>query len=74
MATNFFTGLYNGWKLSMRKCDYPTVLISFEMARSMTAVMFPYTDERAEKMLFSEEPMGEENIFFYADLSNKYGH
>ena len=29
-----------------------------------------YTDERAQKMLFSEEPMGEEKYILYADLSN----
>ena len=29
-----------------------------------------YTDERAQKMLFSDEPMGEENYILYADLSN----
>ena len=29
-----------------------------------------YTAERAQKMLFSEKPMGEENYILYADLSN----
>ena len=29
-----------------------------------------YIDERAEKMLFSDEPMGEEKYILYADLSN----
>ena len=29
-----------------------------------------YTDERAQKMLFPEEPMGEEKYILYADLSN----
>ena len=29
-----------------------------------------YTDERAEKMLFSDEPMGEEKYILYTDLSN----
>ncbi len=29
-----------------------------------------YTDERAQKMFFSDEPMGEEKYILYADLSN----
>ena len=29
-----------------------------------------YTDERAQKMLFSDEPMGEEKYILYADLSH----
>ena len=29
-----------------------------------------YSDERAQKMLFSDEPMGEEKYILYADLSN----
>ena len=29
-----------------------------------------YTGERAQKMLFSDDPMGEEKYILYADLSN----
>ena len=29
-----------------------------------------YTDERAQKMLFPDEPMGEEKYILYADLSD----
>ena len=29
-----------------------------------------YTDERAETMLFSDQPMGEERYYLYADLEN----
>lgn len=29
-----------------------------------------YTDERAQRMLFSDEPMGEEKYILYADLSH----
>lgn len=29
-----------------------------------------YTEERAQKMLFSELPMGEERYYLYADVSN----
>ena len=29
-----------------------------------------YTAERAQKMLFSDEPMSEEKYILYADLSN----
>ena len=28
-----------------------------------------YTEDRAEEMLFSDEPMGEEKYYLYADLS-----
>lgn len=30
-----------------------------------------YTDERAEKMLFSELPMGQEKYYLYADLTKR---
>ena len=29
-----------------------------------------YTDERAQTMLFSDQPMGEEKYYLYADLAN----
>ena len=29
-----------------------------------------YTEERAKQMLFSDEPMGEEKYYLYADLSD----
>ena len=36
----------------------------------MSLVTSSYTDERAQEIAFSEEPMGEEKYILYADMSN----
>ena len=52
------------------KCDWSNCFDKLENGEIDIMGDVSYTDERAEKMLFSEEPMGEEKYILYADLSN----
>ena len=61
---------YNGWKFEYVKCDWSNCFDKLENGEIDIMGDISYTDERAEKMLFSEEPMGEEKYILYADLSN----
>ena len=63
-------GGYTGWKFEYVKCDWSNCFDKLENGESDILGDISYTDERAEKMLFSEEPMGEEKYILYADLSN----
>ena len=63
-------GGYNGWKFEYVKCDWSNCFDKLESGEIDVMGDISYTDERAEKMLFSEEPMGEEKYILYADLSN----
>ena len=61
---------YAGWKFEYVKCDWSNCFDKLENGEIDVMGDISYTDERAEKMLFSEEPMGEEKYILYADLSN----
>ena len=61
---------YTGWKFEYVKCDWSNCFDKLENGEIDIMGDVSYTDERAEKMLFSEEPMGEEKYVLYADLSN----
>ena len=61
---------YTGWKFEYVKCDWSNCFDKLENGEIDIMGDISYTDERAEKMLFSEEPMGEEKYILYADLSN----
>ena len=61
---------YTGWKFEYVKCDWSNCFDKLENGEIDIMGDVSYTDERAEKMLFSEEPMGEEKYILYADLSN----
>ena len=61
---------YTGWKFEYVKCDWSNCFDKLENGEIDVMGDISYTDERAEKMLFSEEPMGEEKYILYADLSN----
>ena len=61
---------YTGWKFEYVKCDWSNCFDKLENGEIDIMGDISYTDERAEKMLFSEEPMGEEKYVLYADLSN----
>ena len=63
-------GGYNGWKFEYVKCDWSNCFDKLESGEIDVMGDISYTDERAEKMLFSEEPMGEEKYILYADLSD----
>ena len=61
---------YTGWKLEYVKCDWSNCFEKLENGEIDIMGDISYTDDRAEKMLFSEEPMGEEKYVLYADLSD----
>ena len=61
---------YMGWKFKYVKCDWSNCFEKLENGEIDIMGDISYTDDRAEKMLFSEEPMGEEKYVLYADLSD----
>ena len=61
---------YTGWKFEYVKCDWSNCLDKLENGEIDIMGGISYTDERAQKMLFSDEAMGEEKYILYADLSN----
>ena len=61
---------YTGWKFEYVKCDWSNCFEMLENGEIDVMGDISYTDERAEKMLFSDEPMGEEKYILYADLSH----
>lgn len=62
---------YAGWKFEYVKCDWSDCFDKLEDGEIDVIGDISYTDERAQEMLFSEEPMGEEKYILYADLSHK---
>ena len=61
---------YTGWKFEYVKCDWSDCFDKLENGEIDVMGDISYTDERAQKMLFSDEPMGEEKYILYADLSD----
>ncbi len=61
---------YTGWKFEYVKCDWSNCFDKLENGEIDIMGDISYTDEREQKMLYSAEPMGEENYILYADLSD----
>lgn len=61
---------YTGWKFEYVKCDWSNCFDKIENGEIDIMGDISYTDERTQKMLFSDKPMGEERYILYADLSN----
>ena len=61
---------YTGWKFEYVKCDWSNCFDKLENGEIDIMGDISYSDDRAEKMLYSEEAMGEEKYVLYADLSN----
>ena len=61
---------YAGWKFEYVKCDWSDCFDKLENGEIDVIGDISYTEERAQEMLFSEEPMGEEKYILYADLSH----
>ena len=61
---------YTGWKFEYVKCDWSNCFDKLENGEIDIMGDISYTDEREQKMLFSDEAMGEEKYILYADLSN----
>ena len=61
---------YTGWRFEHVPCDRSNCFDKLENGEIDVIGDISYTDERAQKMLFSDEPMGEEKYILYADLSD----
>ena len=61
---------YTGWKFEYLKCDWSDCFDKLENDEIDIMGDISYTDERAQKMLFPDEPMEEEKYILYADLSD----
>ena len=60
---------YTGWKFEYVKCDWSDCLTSLKNGE-IDVMAISSTPMNAQRMLFSDEPMGEEKYILYADLSN----
>lgn len=60
---------YTGWQVEYVTCDWSDCFEKLENGEIDIMGAISYTEDRAEEMLFSDEPMGEEKYYLYADLS-----
>ena len=60
---------YTGWQLEYVTCDWSDCFEKLKNGEIDIMGAISYTEDRAEEMLFSDEPMGEEKYYLYADLS-----
>ena len=60
---------YTGWQFEYVTCDWSDCFEKLENGEIDIMGDISYTEDRAEEMLFSDEPMGEEKYCLYADLS-----
>ena len=61
---------YTGWDYIYVKDDWTTLFEKLESGQIEIMSAISYTDERAEHMLFSEQPMGKERYYLYVDLEH----
>ena len=60
---------YTGWQFEYVTCDWSDCFEKLENGEIDIMGGISYTEDRAEEMLFSDEPMGVEKYYLYADLS-----
>ena len=60
---------YTGWQFEYVTCDWSDCFEKLKNDEIDIMGGISYTEDRAEEMLFSDEPMGEENYYLYVDLS-----
>ena len=60
---------YTGWQFEYVTCDWSDCFEKLENGEIDIMGGISYTEDRAEEMLFSDEPMGEEKYYLYADFS-----
>ena len=60
---------YTGWQLEYVTCDWSDCFEKLKNGEIDIMGDISYTEDRAEEMLFSDEPMGEEKYYLYVDLS-----
>ena len=60
---------YTGWQFEYVTCDWSDCFEKLKNGEIDIMGGISYTEDRAEEMLFSDEPMGVEKYYLYADLS-----
>ena len=60
---------YTGWQFEYVTCDWSDCFEKLKNGEIDLMGDISYTEDRAEEMLFSDEPMGVEKYYLYADLS-----
>ena len=60
---------YTGWQFEYGTCDWSDCFEKLKNGEIDIMGGISYTEDRAEEMLFSDEPMGEEKYYLYVDLS-----
>lgn len=60
---------YTGWQFEYVTCDWSDCFEKLKNGEIDIMGGISYTEDRTEKMLFSDEPMGVEKYYLYADLS-----
>ena len=60
---------YTGWQFEYVTCDWSDCFEKLKNGEIDIMGDISYTEDRAEEMLFSDEPLGEEKYYLYADLS-----
>ena len=61
---------YTGWTYEYVNGDWSELLEKLQNGEIDLMAAISYTDERAETMLFSDQPMGEEKYYLYANLAD----
>ncbi len=60
---------YTGWQFEYVTCDWSDCFEKLKNGEIDIMGDISYTEDRTEEMLFSDEPMGVEKYYLYADLS-----
>lgn len=60
---------YTGWQFEYVTCDWSDCFEKLKNDEIDIMGGISYTEDRAEEILFSDEPMGEEKYYLYVDLS-----
>ena len=60
---------YTGWQLEYVTCDWSDCFEKLKNGEIDIIGGISYTEDRTQEMLFSDEPMGVEKYYLYADLS-----
>ena len=61
---------YTGWDYEYVTGDWTELVEKLQNGEIDLMSALSYTDERAKTMLFSDQPMGQEKYYLYADLAN----
>ena len=61
---------YTGWNYEYVQGSWEELFQKLQNGEIDMMSALSYTDERAKTMLFSDQPMGEEKYYLYADLAN----